>query len=297
LPENNPLPFSAYPLHSPHVHFPPTPTLASTSFTHSAITYDRAPIMVTENVCALPERGGRCYRPKNKQPSRHTSGYCPSGVEVVNGVGAGPSDSGALNSSEPKGSYFHPRAFEVSSPEAPYALDRPIYQFFPDPSSCAYSSSSSSSDSSITSESETDSDSSYGSLSPLSPSSIPRAVVESLSLGGAPSSTYPSDPSFIFQQQPQNGPQQTRQLAHSSISRQSYPQSQQISSHAVHYTRSPSPGLAERRPRKSAMSGDCGRKVRSGSRSNSRSPATRLAKLGGGFSDQSMVLEGCLGGF
>ena len=57
----NPLPFSSCPtiLDSPHVHFPPTPTLTSTEITHSPFTYDRAPIVVAPNLCALPERGGR----------------------------------------------------------------------------------------------------------------------------------------------------------------------------------------------------------------------------------------------
>ena len=60
---SNPLPFSSCStiLHSPHVHFPPTPTLASTVNTHSSSIYDRAPIEVTPNICALPERGGRMF--------------------------------------------------------------------------------------------------------------------------------------------------------------------------------------------------------------------------------------------
>jgi len=58
---SNPLPFSSCStiLDSPHVHFPPTPTLTSTEITHSPFTYDRAPIVVAPNLCALPERGGR----------------------------------------------------------------------------------------------------------------------------------------------------------------------------------------------------------------------------------------------
>ena len=60
---SNPLPFSSCPniVDSPHVHFPPTPTLTSTEITHSSFIYDRAPIVVTPNVCALPERGGRKF--------------------------------------------------------------------------------------------------------------------------------------------------------------------------------------------------------------------------------------------
>ena len=60
---SNPLPFSSCPniVDSPHVHFPPTPTLTSTEITHSSFMYDRAPIVVTPNICALPERGGRKF--------------------------------------------------------------------------------------------------------------------------------------------------------------------------------------------------------------------------------------------
>ncbi|KZP12325.1 hypothetical protein FIBSPDRAFT_870377 [Athelia psychrophila] len=48
----------------PHgVHFPPTPTLTRTFSAHSPSTYDRSPIVVSTNTCALPERGcpGRTY--------------------------------------------------------------------------------------------------------------------------------------------------------------------------------------------------------------------------------------------
>ncbi|KAF8816141.1 hypothetical protein BYT27DRAFT_7051219, partial [Phlegmacium glaucopus] len=60
---SNPLPFSSCStiLDSPHVHFPPTPSLTSTEITHSSFSYDRAPIVVAPNTCALPERGGRKF--------------------------------------------------------------------------------------------------------------------------------------------------------------------------------------------------------------------------------------------
>jgi hypothetical protein len=86
------LPFKL--LHSPHVHFPPTPTLTTTQTTHSPFAYDRAPIIVSPNACAIPERGGRQYVSPS---SRSLKGSSPT---------------------EPKGSYFHPRAFEVCEPEA-----------------------------------------------------------------------------------------------------------------------------------------------------------------------------------
>lgn len=49
---------------SPHgVHFPPSPTLTRTFSAYSPSTYDRSPIVVSPNSCALPERGcpGRTY--------------------------------------------------------------------------------------------------------------------------------------------------------------------------------------------------------------------------------------------
>ncbi|KAJ3536587.1 hypothetical protein NMY22_g5970 [Coprinellus aureogranulatus] len=65
-----PLPFSSSStlLDSPHVHFPPTPILTSTALTHSPNVYDRAPIRVSPNSCALPERGDRTYSPDSASP-------------------------------------------------------------------------------------------------------------------------------------------------------------------------------------------------------------------------------------
>ncbi|KAJ3785429.1 hypothetical protein GGU10DRAFT_354917, partial [Lentinula aff. detonsa] len=61
---NSPLPFSSCKLRlTPHVHFPPTPVIASTQPTHSSSTYDRTAIAVSPNSCELPERGGRFYSP------------------------------------------------------------------------------------------------------------------------------------------------------------------------------------------------------------------------------------------
>ncbi|KAJ7508430.1 hypothetical protein B0H11DRAFT_27805 [Mycena galericulata] len=96
LPESafsNPLPFAACSsrvIFSPHVHFPSTPGLTFTGATHSPGSYDRAPIAVSPNSCALPERGGRVYRSSSVPP--------------------------------PKGSYFHPRAFEACEAEPPVAV-------------------------------------------------------------------------------------------------------------------------------------------------------------------------------
>ena len=45
------------------VHFPPSPTISKTFMADSPSTYDRSPIVVVPNSCALPERGcpGRTY--------------------------------------------------------------------------------------------------------------------------------------------------------------------------------------------------------------------------------------------
>ncbi|PFH48105.1 hypothetical protein AMATHDRAFT_49769 [Amanita thiersii Skay4041] len=54
--------FSNSPL-SPHVHFPPSPSLFATFSTHSPNTYDRAPILVSPNQLELPAWGDRIYSP------------------------------------------------------------------------------------------------------------------------------------------------------------------------------------------------------------------------------------------
>jgi hypothetical protein len=64
------------------VHFPPTPTLTRTFSAYSSSTYDRSPIVVLPNLCALPARGcpGRTYLPGcttssslNPPPGLHAS--------------------------------------------------------------------------------------------------------------------------------------------------------------------------------------------------------------------------------
>ncbi|KAH7910558.1 hypothetical protein BJ138DRAFT_1126756 [Hygrophoropsis aurantiaca] len=62
------------------VHFPPSPTLTRTFTAHSPTAYDRSPIVVAPNTCALPERGcpGRTYvlggeRPMSSSPPKRRS--------------------------------------------------------------------------------------------------------------------------------------------------------------------------------------------------------------------------------
>ncbi|KAH9024416.1 hypothetical protein EDB84DRAFT_432880 [Lactarius hengduanensis] len=61
-PTNSPLPFAL----CPRVHFPPSPGLCQTHLTHSAAIYDRAPIVVLPNACAMPERNGRTFTPPSE---------------------------------------------------------------------------------------------------------------------------------------------------------------------------------------------------------------------------------------
>ncbi|KAI6017472.1 hypothetical protein EDC04DRAFT_2554863, partial [Pisolithus marmoratus] len=91
-----PFPFATCPsvLRTPHVHFPPTPTLTSTFTTHSSSIYDRTPVVVPPNVCALPGRHER---------ERESDSFSPAHSRT--------------RKPTPKGSYFHPRAYEACAPE------------------------------------------------------------------------------------------------------------------------------------------------------------------------------------
>jgi len=55
---------SSTPVHRNAVHFPPSPSLLTRTFSaHSSTSYDRSPIVVAPNSCAIPPRGcpGRTY--------------------------------------------------------------------------------------------------------------------------------------------------------------------------------------------------------------------------------------------
>ncbi|ETW86667.1 hypothetical protein HETIRDRAFT_456613 [Heterobasidion irregulare TC 32-1] len=101
----SPFPFAACSnVLSPRVHFPPTPALTSTHLTHSSKHYDRAPIVVAPNACALPERNGRTYSPPS-EPMRPSKTKAP------------PYAQAQAQAHAVKGSYFHPRAFEACERE------------------------------------------------------------------------------------------------------------------------------------------------------------------------------------
>ncbi|KXN85923.1 hypothetical protein AN958_10684 [Leucoagaricus sp. SymC.cos] len=66
---------SSTPSAEKHVVFPPSPALTRTFAAHSPAAYDRSPIVVGPNICALPERGGRTYLLEDQlsSPSRRRS--------------------------------------------------------------------------------------------------------------------------------------------------------------------------------------------------------------------------------
>lgn len=104
-----PFPFATCPslLLTRHVHFPPTPTLTSTFTTHSSSAYDRTPVVVAPNTCALPGRHERELFIDN-----NTSGY-----ERRESESSSDTAYSQTRKSAPKGSYFHPRAYEACAPE------------------------------------------------------------------------------------------------------------------------------------------------------------------------------------
>ncbi|KZT28063.1 hypothetical protein NEOLEDRAFT_1130019 [Neolentinus lepideus HHB14362 ss-1] len=76
------------------VHFPPSPKLTRTHTTHSSSSYDRSPIVVTPNACALPARGcpGKTYVLDDLPVSRGTAGRHLH-PRAVNPTHASPSSS------------------------------------------------------------------------------------------------------------------------------------------------------------------------------------------------------------
>lgn len=82
------------------VHFPPSPALTRTFLVHSASTYDRSPIIVSPNDCALPERGcpGRTYfdellpsSPTSRKQCMPTKGYHPRAFSSKSSLSPSPS--------------------------------------------------------------------------------------------------------------------------------------------------------------------------------------------------------------
>lgn len=109
--------------HALHVHFPPTPHLARMEITHSPNTYDRAPIVVVPNDCAMPDRGCRSYGDGDrKSQSKHRKrSQCAAAPGTGTPAGTDTLDCHQRTSMKHIESYFHPRAFEASSSPPPYS--------------------------------------------------------------------------------------------------------------------------------------------------------------------------------
>lgn len=110
-PPAEPFPFAACPslLRTPRVHFPPTPTLTSTFTTHSSSAYDRTPVVVAPNTCALPGRHEReLFIDNNTAGCERRGSEPPLATTTTHSRTRKPT---------PKGSYFHPCAYEACTPE------------------------------------------------------------------------------------------------------------------------------------------------------------------------------------
>jgi hypothetical protein len=93
-PPNSPFPFAlSSSVLGPRVHFPPAPGLCQTHLTHSSSIYDRAPIVVLPNDCALPARNERTYPPPSECAKKR----------------------GSAQSATAHGVALHPRAFAESA--------------------------------------------------------------------------------------------------------------------------------------------------------------------------------------
>ncbi|KAJ3937675.1 MAG: hypothetical protein NXY57DRAFT_883152 [Lentinula lateritia] len=81
------------------VHFPPSPSLSRFYNAHPSSIYDRSPIVVSANTCALPERGcpGRTYTLDERNSST-------SQPPIISSV------------LSPRGGHFHPRALMNQRP-------------------------------------------------------------------------------------------------------------------------------------------------------------------------------------
>lgn len=117
---------SALPYAQPFVHFPPSPVLTSTYVVDPPRLYDRTPIVVSQNECALPSRGcpGRTYTQTSKQGGNHAhpnSKYPTSAYSGMDGFFLSPShppglipDEGSSEDSDglvspPPEPYHYPR--------------------------------------------------------------------------------------------------------------------------------------------------------------------------------------------
>lgn len=93
------------------VHFPPSPSLNRFYTTHPSSTYDRSPIVVSPNSCALPERG------------------CPGRTYTLDERNASVSQFPINLTPTPRGGHLHPRALsQRQHPQNPFPPCPPLIQ-------------------------------------------------------------------------------------------------------------------------------------------------------------------------
>ena len=92
-------------MRSARVHFPPSPRLSTFQFTHSPQLYDRSPLIVQPNVCALPGRGERVYLAEDNDSATQD--------DIIHD--SIPLREGYLPSELPRESPTYPRSLEYSS--------------------------------------------------------------------------------------------------------------------------------------------------------------------------------------
>ncbi|KAH9939933.1 hypothetical protein B0H21DRAFT_794827 [Amylocystis lapponica] len=125
----------------PLVHFPPNPALSRTFSAYSSASYDRSPIVVSPNRCALPERGcpGRTYnlgdadRDAAHAATTSTSPTLRSRQRSPTGMGRHLHPRVGLNSEK-----YHEEEDEDEDPTpkaTPLAHQRPLPPLIPDLSS------------------------------------------------------------------------------------------------------------------------------------------------------------------
>jgi hypothetical protein len=97
------------------VHFQPAPGLCQTHLTHSSAIYDRAPIVVLPNVCALPERNERTYPPSSECPPSPSSPSSSSSSTKKRRPAQHAKSGSAQAAVAGAGAALHPHAFRDAS--------------------------------------------------------------------------------------------------------------------------------------------------------------------------------------
>ncbi|PBK71889.1 hypothetical protein ARMSODRAFT_954699 [Armillaria solidipes] len=112
----------------PHaVHFPSSPLLTRTFDAHPRESYDRSPIVVSPNSCALPERGGRCYTLDDSQSLY--KGLHPRALATIPDLIpdlSGSSDESDGIASPPPEAYYFPRTSPPKKSKPTFSDDLPF---------------------------------------------------------------------------------------------------------------------------------------------------------------------------